>query len=192
MALIGYARVSTSDQELQPQLDALAAAGVDRVFAEHVSSTSTHRPQLAAALDYMQNRVGDVLVVVAIDRLSRSLIEFATLMERFDKEGLAFRSLTQPFDTSTPEGRMVTHLFAMFAQMERETISRRTRAGLESARAQGRVGGRPFVVTPDLLESVLHLKTLKKTHAEIAKALRISERSVSRAVAELRRAGSLS
>ncbi len=190
MARIGYARVSTGDQDLQPQFDALAAASVGRVFAEHVSSTSTHRPQLAAALDYMRD--GDVLVVVAIDRLSRSLIEFATLMARFDKEGLAFRSLTQPFDTSTPEGRMVTHLFAMFAQMERETISRRARAGLQSARAQGRVGGRPFVVTPDILESVLHLKTLEKTHAEIATALRISERSVSHAVADLRHAGSLS
>ena len=86
---------------------------------------------------------------------------------------------------------MVTHLFAMFAQMERETISRRTRAGLESARAQGRIGGRPPVVTADVLESVLHLKQREKTHPEIAAALRISERSVSRAVADLRRAGSL-
>ncbi len=189
MALIGYARVSTGDQDLQPQLDALEAAGVDRVFSEHASSTSRQRPELAAALDYM--REGDVLVVVAIDRLSRSLIEFATLMQRFDKEGLAFRSLSQPFDTSTPEGRMVTHLFAMFAQMERETISRRTRAGLDAARAKGRTGGRPFVITPDVLESVLHLKRdKKKTHAEIAAALRISERSVSRAVADLRLAGS--
>src|SRR5680860_287467 len=111
MALIGYARVSTGEQDLRPQLDALEGAGVDRVFSEHVSSTSTQRPQLAAALDYM--REGDVLVVVAIDRLSRSLVEFATLMERFDAEGLAFRSLSQPFDTSTPEGRMAvsyTHL----------------------------------------------------------------------------------
>ena len=185
MATVGYARVSTGEQELQSQLDALDAAGVDRVFSESASSTSK-RPQLQAALDYM--RPGDVLVVVAIDRLARSIVDFVLLLERFKSEGIEFRSLTQPFDSTTPEGRMMLTTMASFAQYEREMISRRTRAGLEAARRSGSKAGRRTVLTADVLDAIQSMHARGKLIPEIASTLRISPRSVTRGFAMLRAA----
>lgn len=189
MALVGYARVSTDSQDLASQRDALTAAGCEKIFTEVISSTVTTRPQLVATMDYL--RAGDVLVIVAVDRLSRNMLEFLTIVEELRAAGVEVRSLSQGFDTTTPEGRMVMAFYATFAQLERENISRRTRDGLAAARARGRVGGRPTVLTADRREAILHLKRADKSHLEIADALRISERSVSRAVADLFAIGAL-
>lgn len=187
MTLVGYARVSTDSQDLAAQLDALAAAGCTRVFSEVVSSTVVTRPQLQAALDYL--RSGDVLVVVAVDRLSRRTLEFLTLIEQLSTAGVEFRSLTQDFDTTTPAGRMVMSIFAVFAQNEREDISRRTKAGLASARARGSAFGRPSVLTADRLEAIADAHRRQRDVASIAATLGISPRSVARGLALLRTSG---
>ena len=138
---IGYARVSTHDQGPELQLDALRAAGCDRIFQETASGAQRDRPQLAAALDYI--RRGDSLVVWRLDRLARSLKQLIETVEDLDARGVGFRSLTEAIDTTSPGGRLVFHIFAALAEFERGLIRERTAAGLEAARARGRVLGRP-------------------------------------------------
>ncbi len=137
--LIGYARVSTTLQDLQLQLDALTAAGCARIFTESVSGVNTSRPELDAALDYL--REGDQLVVWRLDRLGRSLPHLLEVLGQLDGRGVGFRSLTEALDTSTSGGRLVFSVFGAIAQFEHELITERTRAGLAAAKAQGRVGG---------------------------------------------------
>lgn len=191
MALIGYARVSTDDQDLAPQVDALEQAGCERIFTEHASGTRVDRTELDAALDYM--RSGDVLVVWAIDRLSRSIVQLVNLLASLDERGIQFRSLTQPIDTTTPEGRFFLNVMGSFAELERDMISRRTKAGLEASAARGIKPGRPSVITPEVLETIR--ATLERapstTRRTLARTLRISEPSVSRAIKQLRDAGEL-
>jgi len=138
---IGYARVSTFDQDLSLQRDALEAAGCERIFADTISGAKANRPQLAAALDHL--RAGDTIVVWRLDRLGRSLSELIDLMTQFNKEGIAFRSLTEQIDTTTSGGKLIFHIFGALAEFERELIRKRTQAGLAAARARGRKGGRP-------------------------------------------------
>lgn len=189
MALIGYARVSTDGQDLEPQLRVLREAGCDRIFSEVASSKLATRAQLEAAMDYM--REGDVLVVAAVDRISRNMIEFLSLVAALRDRGVEVRSLTQGFDSGTAEGRMVMHLYATFAELEREQISNRTKAGLAAARARGRHGGRPVVLTPDRLEAIGALVATDTPVREIAATLKISVRSVSRGIAVLRSHGTI-
>lgn len=138
---IGYGRVSTQDQELALQLDALEKCGCEKIFTEKASGAQRERPQLQAALDYL--RPGDTLVVWKLDRLARSLRQLIDTIEMLDAKGIGFRSLTEAIDTTTPGGKLVFHMFGALAEFERSIIRERTTAGLASARARGRLGGRP-------------------------------------------------
>lgn len=144
---LGYARVSTIDQNAQLQMNALVAAGCERTFSEQASGAQRDRPQLAAALEFA--RSGDVLVVWKLDRLARSLSQLLWTSEMLDRRGVGLLSLTESIDTTTPGGRLVFHLFGALAEFERSLIRERTMAGLAAARAAGRRGGRPPSLTPE-------------------------------------------
>lgn len=139
--LVGYARVSTDDQELALQRDALAAAGCERVFTDTMSGAKAERPGLTEALDFV--RPDDTLVVWRLDRLGRSLTNLIEMMTTLADRGVGFRSLSEQIDTTTSGGKLVFHIFGALAEFERELIRERTRAGLAAARARGRQGGRP-------------------------------------------------
>jgi DNA invertase Pin-like site-specific DNA recombinase len=138
---VGYARVSTDDQDLALQRDALAAATCERIFTDTMSGAKAERPGLRDALDFC--RPGDTLVVWRLDRLGRSLTNLIELMAVLDERGIGFRSLSEQIDTTTSGGKLVFHIFGALAEFERELIRERTRAGLAVARARGRQGGRP-------------------------------------------------
>ena len=144
---VGYARVSTQDQSPALQRDALEAAGCEKTFEEKASGAQRDRPQLTAALEYMRD--GDTLVVWRLDRLARSLKQLIETVEDLDARGIGFRSLTENIDTTTSGGKLVFHIFAALAEFERGIIKERTKAGLDAARARGRVGGRPPALTDD-------------------------------------------
>ncbi|MHA3980904.1 recombinase family protein [Halovulum sp. GXIMD14794] len=178
--IIGYARVSTEDQRLDAQTDALDAAGAERVFAERISGARRARPELDRMLD--QLRDGDVVVVTKYDRLARSLKDLLEIVEAIGARGAGFRSLAEDIDTTTPAGRLIFHVFASIAQFERERISERTREGLAAARARGRVGGRPPALSPAQKAEVRRMRDAEgRTVAEIARLFRVSERTVRRA-----------
>lgn len=139
--LIGYARVSTQDQDAAMQVAALHEAGCEKVFTETASGTRNDRPELALALSHL--RAGDTLIVWKMDRLARSLKQLIDTVEQLKAKGIGFRSLTQSIDTSTPNGKVMFHFFAVIAEFERDMIRERTMAGLELARSSGRTGGRP-------------------------------------------------
>nr|WP_294544740.1 recombinase family protein [uncultured Rhodopila sp.] len=141
MALIGYARVSTDDQNLGPQLDALHAAGCGEIFEEHASGGERSRPQLAAALARVKR--GDILMVARIDRLARSLSHLLDVVESLRMRGAHFKSLADPIDTSGPSGVLVLQMLGAVAEFERSLIRERTVVGVRAARARGRVGGNP-------------------------------------------------
>ena len=139
--LLGYARVSTDQQDHALQLDALRAAGCDKLFVETASGTRTDRPELAKALE--QARQGDVLVVWRLDRLARSLRHLIDIADDLNRRGVALKSITENIDTTTPSGRFMFNILGALSSMEREIIVERTRAGLVAAAARGRRGGRP-------------------------------------------------
>jgi DNA invertase Pin-like site-specific DNA recombinase len=139
--LIGYARVSTQDQELHLQQDALKQAGCDPIFTDTASGASTERPGLEQALSHL--REGDTLVVWRLDRLGRSLQHLIQTVTALDSRGIGFRSITEAIDTTTSGGKLVFHIFGALAEFERDIIRERTNAGLQAARARGRLGGRP-------------------------------------------------
>lgn len=167
MAAVGYARVSTADQNPALQLDALRAAGCARVFEDRASGARADRPGLRAALEYA--REGDVLVTWKLDRLGRSLPHLIETVAGLERRGVGFRSLTEAIDTTTPGGRLVFHLFAALGQFERDLIRERTRAGLAAAAARGRTGGRRPVVTDE---------KLRRARALIAKGLSVRDAAV--------------
>ena len=136
--LIGYARVSTQDQSPALQLDALKAAGCERIFVEKASGAQRDRPELKSALDFARGDTGDVLVVWKLDRLARSLSQLIDTVDLLEKRGIGFRSLTEAIDTTSAGGRLVFHMFGAMAEFERSIIRERTRAGLDAARARGR------------------------------------------------------
>lgn len=144
--LVGYARVSTSEQEDDLQVDALEKAGCVRVFSDRASGTLDQRPELTLLLDFL--REGDTLVVWRLDRLGRSLRHLVETVNALSDRGVGFVSLHENISTTTPGGRLVFHVFAALAEFERDLISERTIAGLTAARARGRRGGRPSVMTP--------------------------------------------
>ena len=141
--LVGYARVSTQDQKPELQLDALHKAGCERIFSDKASGAQRDRPELTAALSYMRDGAGDVLVVWRLDRLARSLKQLIETVEDLGTRGIGFRSLTEAIDTTSAGGRLTFHIFGAMAEFERSIIRERTRAGLDAARARGRKGGRP-------------------------------------------------
>lgn len=150
----GYARVSTQDQTLDLQQDALKAAGCTRIFTETMSGSKAERPGLTDAFDHL--RAGDTLVVWRLDRLGRTLKDLLELVARLEREGVAFKSLTEQIDTTTPAGTLIFHLFGALAEFERALIRERTQAGLVAARARGRNGGRPQALRgkdPKLIEA---------------------------------------
>lgn len=182
MDLIGYARVSTGEQNLDPQTDALTAAGCTRIFTDRASGALAERPQLAAALDYA--RRGDALVVVKLDRAGRSLPHLIGLVDELERRGVGFRSLTEQLDTATPGGRLIFHVFGAIAQFERDLIRERTHAGLAAARARGRVGGRPPALAGKRLQVAREMyDSTRHTVAEIAETLGVSRATVYRHLA---------
>lgn len=178
--IIGYARVSTDDQNLDAQTDALTAAGAGKLFADKISGSKRERPELDKMLD--QLRDGDVVTVTKYDRLARSLKDLLEIVETIRERGAGFRSLAEDIDTTTPAGRLVFHVFASIAQFERERISERTREGLASARKRGRVGGRPPCLTAVQKDEVRRMRDMERRPLrEIASLFRVSVRTIQRA-----------
>lgn len=178
--IIGYARVSTDDQNLDTQTDALTAAGAEKVFADKISGSKRARPELDRMLD--QLRKGDVVTVTKYDRLARSLKDLLEIVETIRERGAGFRSLAEDIDTTTPAGRLVFHVFASIAQFERERIAERTMEGLAAARKRGRVGGRPPALSPSQKTEVRRMRDKKhRAISEIARLFKVSERTVRRA-----------
>ncbi|QHV97902.1 recombinase family protein [Spirosoma endbachense] len=138
---IGYARVSTQDQNLSMQLDALKAQGCEKIFQEKASGTKADRPELTKLLEHV--RVGDTVVIWKLDRLGRSLAHLVEMVNVLEREGIGLISLNDPVDTTTAQGRLVFRIFASLAEFERELIKERTQAGLQSARRRGQRLGRP-------------------------------------------------
>ncbi|HCU2000750.1 recombinase family protein [Aeromonas caviae] len=174
---IGYARVSTRDQTPDLQVDALKAAGCERVYQDVASGAKAARPALDELLGQLRN--GDVLVIWKLDRLGRSLKHLVELVDRLMKLGVGLVSLNDPVDTTHAQGRFVFNLFASLAEFEREVISERTQAGLSAARARGRVGGRPPGLSPQAETIALAAETLyrarKLSVAAIAQKLHVSK-----------------
>jgi len=178
-SLVGYARVSTAEQNLDLQSDALQQAGCARVFADTASGALKDRPQLAAALDYVRPR--DTLVVWRLDRLGRSLPHLVDTVTGLADRGVGFRSLQESIDTTTNGGRLVFHLFCALAEFERDLIRERTHAGLAAARARGRVGGRKPSLTPKQIQVARQMYEANDcTVAEIAKVLGVSRATIYR------------
>ena len=153
--LIGYARVSTQDQNLELQTEALQNAGCKKIFEDRASGSRVERVGLAQARENL--RAGDTLVVWKLDRLGRSVKQLVDLVGELQKEGVQFKSLTDSIDTGTPSGRFFFHVMASLAEMERELIVERTRAGLEVARQLGRTGGRKRQMTDSKIKSAKKL-----------------------------------
>lgn len=177
--LIGYARVSTSAQDASAQASALKAAGCERIFREKAAGSRWNRPELHRLLD--QLRKGDVLVVWKLDRLSRSLRDVLTIMERIQEAKAGFRSLTEAIDTTTPAGRMMMQMVGAFAEFERAMLRERTQAGLETARQEGRIGGRrPKLLPAQQTEIVKMVAEGKKTAADAARLFNVHPATISR------------
>ena len=171
--LVGYARVSTQEQDLALQLDALRTAVCNKVFEEKASGAQRERPELQAALDYM--REGDTLVVWKLDRLARSLKQLIETIEKIGERGIGLRSLTEAIDTTTAGGKLVFHIFAALAEFERGVIRERTLAGLQAARARGRTGGRPPALkAKDLAVAKAMLQDPEITVLEVARRLGVA------------------
>jgi DNA invertase Pin-like site-specific DNA recombinase len=182
MALLGYARVSTLEQNPVLQHDALAAAGCVRVFTDRASGALDERVELARVLDHA--REGDTVVVWRLDRLGRSLRHLVDTITELEHRGVGFRSLSESIDTTTPGGKLVFHIFAALAEFERDLIRERTRAGLEAARARGRNGGRPSVMTAEKLRVARELYEAREhTTAQIARVLGVSRATLYRHLA---------
>jgi DNA invertase Pin-like site-specific DNA recombinase len=168
----GYARVSTQDQNLDLQIEALTKAGCKKVFDDKISGSRGERPGLAKALEML--REGDTLVVWKLDRLGRSVKNLVDLVGELHKQGIQFKSLTDAIDTGTPSGRFFFHVMASLAEMERELTVERTRAGLEVARQLGRKGGRKRQMTDSKIESAKKLLANGVPPRDVAKNLGVS------------------
>jgi DNA invertase Pin-like site-specific DNA recombinase len=180
--LIGYARVSTTEQNPALQLDALRAAGCQRVFSEEASAVA-ERPELARALDHL--RSGDTLVAWKLDRVGRSLRHLIDTVRGLEERGVGFRSLRETIDTTTPGGRLEFHVFGALAEFERDLIRERTHAGLAAARARGRRGGRPTVMTPEKRKAARRLYDGRQhTIAEIAATLGVRRATIYRSLSD--------
>ena len=181
--LIGYARVSTAEQNPQLQQDALQRAGVIRTFTDYASGSTQNRPAWQQCLEFLQP--GNVLVVWKLDRIGRSTADLARIVTELGERGIQFKSLTESFiDTTTADGRLIFHIFAALSEHERSRMLERTKAGLDAARARGRVGGRPSTMTEAKIKAARTMHADKTPIVEIAHALGVGRMSVSRALAK--------
>jgi DNA invertase Pin-like site-specific DNA recombinase len=188
--LLGYARVSTDDQNTTAQVAALKAAGCERIYREHASGGRWDRPELQRLLD--QLRKGDVLVVWKLDRLSRSLRDVLIIMERLAESKAGFRSLTEAIDTTTAAGRMMMQMVGSFAEFERAMLRERTKIGLEAARHEGRMGGRRPKLTPQQQAEIVRMVSSgSKTAADVARLFGVHPATISRLLARAPRSEGL-
>lgn len=180
---IGYARVSTADQNLDAQIDALKAAGCEKIFQDKASGKLTKRPGLDSALEYL--RPGDVLVITKLDRLSRSLKHLLDISAMLRERGIDLMVITQGIDTSTIGGRLYFNILASIGEFQREMIVENTKEGLEAARARGRKGGRKPVMTAEKSAVARQMYDSKQhTMDAIAKTLGVSRASIYRTLGE--------
>ncbi|WP_306357340.1 MULTISPECIES: recombinase family protein [unclassified Nocardia] len=183
MALIGYARVSTTDQDPQLQLNALSAAGCERIFTDHgVSGAKAQRPELDKCLDHL--RKGDVLVVWKLDRLGRNTVHVLQLIEQLTERGIGFRSVTEGLTTEGAMGKAMLTVMMAFAELERNVMIERTKAGLAAAAANGRKGGRPRKVNDADAAKARDLKAKGLSAPDIARMLGCSRATVYRYLSE--------
>ncbi|GGA18440.1 recombinase family protein [Okeania sp. KiyG1] len=183
--LIGYARVSTDDQNLSLQRDALRTAGCHRIYEDRISGASAARPGLQKALEVA--RTGDLLVVWRLDRLGRSLKNLIEIVETLSKRGIELQSLTEVIATNSSSGKLIFHLFAALAEFERNLIRERTQVGLKAARARGRKGGRPKTLKPAQRQLVVKLYDESQyTIDEICQMMGISKPTLYHYIAEAR------
>jgi DNA invertase Pin-like site-specific DNA recombinase len=178
MAVVGYGRVSTTDQSLALQEDALRAAGCVDLFLDTASGALVDRPQLDAAMAYL--RPGDVLCVWRLDRLGRSLKHLIGLVGELEERGVGFRSITESIDTTTAAGRLLFHIMGSLAEFERALVRERTIAGLTAARARGRRGGRKTVMTTAKQSAARELLSAGSSPTEIASVLGVSRATLYR------------
>src|SRR3984893_9443335 len=179
---IGYARVSTDDQDTAVQVAALKTAGCERIYREKASGGRWDRPELHCLLE--QLRKGDVLIVARLDRLSRSLRDVLAIMERIKEAGAGFRSLTEAIDTTTAPGRMMMQMVGAFAEFERAILRERTKAGLDAARKRGCIGGRRPKLRPDQQDEIVAMISKgTKTGADAARLFNVHPATVSRILA---------
>lgn len=170
---VGYARVSTDDQNLNLQLDNLKNVGCEKIYQEKISGSKKDREQLTEVLNFV--RAKDTLVVWKLDRLGRSLKDLIAIVNMLQKKGIHFKSIQEGFDTSTSGGKLIFHIFGALAEFEKEVIRERTQAGLKAARARGRKGGRPTKLSPELIAKAKALhKDFAITPKEIWTTLGIS------------------
>jgi DNA invertase Pin-like site-specific DNA recombinase len=178
--LIGYARVSTQEQTLNLQKDALQQAGCTKIFTDTASGAKSERKGLEQALSYV--RKGDTLVVWRLDRLGRSLPHLITTMTDLEERGIGFKSLTENIDTTTSGGKLIFHIFGALAEFERNLIRERTQAGLTAARARGKKGGRPKVLTVQKQSIAKELYDSGHPILDICRTLKISRAALYRAL----------
>lgn len=184
--IFGYSRISKgTDQKHDIQLRSFDKADVERVFEETASGSKWDRPVLNELIN--QLRVGDIVVVWKLDRLSRSMKDTISILERIRNKGAYFKSMTEDIDTTSAAGTMMMHMLSAFAQFERDMIRERTKAGLEAARAEGRIGGRApkldFNQQKDIYDNVI---TGRKTGADMARLYKVHESTISRIVARIK------
>src|SRR6266496_4981324 len=189
--LIGYARVSTQDQTLNLQKDALEKIGCAKIFTDIISGATTERQGLDEALAYV--REGDTLVVWRLDRLGRSLKHLIETITALNNRKIGFKSITENIDTTTSGGKLIFHIFGALAEFERDIIKERTKAGLQAARARGRLGGRPKVTTMNTPKKVALAQSLyddkNNTIDEVCKTLNISRATLYRYITVGQKAG---
>jgi DNA invertase Pin-like site-specific DNA recombinase len=183
MMMLGYARVSTSEQDTATQVSALKSAGCEKIFLEKASGGRWDRPELHRVLD--QLRKDDVLVVCRLDRLSRSLRDVLMIMERIQGSKAGFMSLTEAIDTTTAPGRMLLQMVGAFAEFERAILRERTKSGLDAARKQGRIGGRRPKLRPNQQDEIVTMVSAgTKTAADAARLFAVHPATVSRLLAK--------
>ena len=183
MMKLGYARVSTNEQDTAAQVSALKSAGCEKIFREKASGGRWDRPELHRLLD--QLRKGDILVCWRLDRISRSVRDILMIMERIKEAEAGFKSLTEAIDTTTVSGTMMMQLIAVFAQFERSVLAERTKAGLDAARKHGRVGGRRPKLRPNQQDEIVTMvSTGTKTAADAARLFNVHPATVSRLLAK--------
>lgn len=181
--IIGYTRVSTTAQDNVLQVDALEAAGCERIYKEARSGATKERPELSRCLDTI--RPGDTLVVWRLDRLGRSLKDLVEITSKLEAMKIGFRSLTEAIDTTTSGGKLIFHIFAALAEFERALIQERTKAGLMAARARGRKGGRPKAMSDtDVKKAHAMLLDPKMTKTEVARNFNVTRVTLNKALVE--------
>jgi DNA invertase Pin-like site-specific DNA recombinase len=184
--IIGYARVSTQDQHSENQVEKLKQAGCTKIYRETASGGRWDRPELQKCLDHLREE--DVLIVWKLDRLSRSLSDLLRILERVDKAGASFKSLTESLDTTGACGKLMMHMLGAFNEFERSIIRERTKLGLERARANGRIGGGRYKLAPEQQQqAITWIRSEEKTQGEVAKFFGVEPSTISRMMTEVRR-----